>query len=103
MESKEKVVPYKKYLEVYKGITFKHAYFKFLVCDLFYKYGLRYYLKTPVLCKDPEGNEFVLLLSAETHTHKRHKPNRGPGKKHYFYYRFVPLLDWIRYSGEKVL
>ena len=104
MESKEKVVPYKKYLEVYKGMTFDQAYIRFLICDLFYKYGLCQEFstlsKTPRKCKDQEGNEFILLFSAETH--KRHKPNRGPGKKHYFYYQFVPLSDWNGFKWEGI-
>ena len=95
--NKEIVIPYKKYLEVYTGMTFDQAYTRFLICDLFYKYGLCQEFstssKTPRKCKDDEGNEFILLFSAETH--KRHKPNRGPGKKHYFYYLFIPLSDWI--------
>ena len=104
MESKEKVVPYKKYSIVYKGMTFEYAYSRFLNCDLFYKYGLSLESstssKTPIKCKDQEGNEFILLFSAETH--KRHKPNRGPGKKHYFYYQVVPLLDWTRLKWEGI-
>ena len=102
--NKEKVVPYKKYLEVYKGMTFEQAYSRFLICDLFYKYGLSQEFstssKTPRKCKDQEGNEFILLFSAETH--KRHKPNRGPGKKHYFYYQFIPLSNWIGLKWEGI-
>lgn len=99
-EIKDRVIPYKKYLEVYTGMTFEQAYSRFLICDLFYKYGLSQKFstlsKTPRKCKDQKGNEFILLFSAETH--KRHKPNRGPGKKHYFYYQFIPLRDWIRHK-----
>ena len=101
---KEIVIPYKKYLEVYTGMTFEQAYSRFLICDLFYKFGLSQEFstlsKTPIKCIDPEGDEFILLFSAETH--KRHKPNRGPGKKHYFYYLFIPLSDWIGLKWEGI-
>lgn len=102
--NKEIVIPYKKYLDVYTGMTFECAYSMFLICDLFYKYGLNQEFstssKTPRKCKDQEGNEFILLFSAETH--KRHKPNRGPGKKHYFYYQFIPLSHWIRLKWKGI-
>lgn len=102
--NKEIVIPYKKYLEVYTGMTFDQAYTRFLICDLFYKYGLCQEFstssKTPRKCKDEEGNEFILLFSAETH--KRHKPNRGPSKKHYFYYLFIPLSEWDAFKWDGI-
>ena len=41
-------------------MTFEYAYSRFLICDLFYKYGLNQEFstssKTPIKCKDQEGN-----------------------------------------------